>query len=345
MIDKNKNIHIKPFNGFWRDLKEWITTWKEAAIELYQAIKKFVTEDIWKINTKEQRPIHYYIKVFLHTLGIKRKGAESLANDNIGRVRIAYCSASLSFYSILALVPFIAAIFFITKGFGMDSYLKDVITQTFGENEKILSLLLSLANNIIQTSKNGMFGMISFLVFIWAVILLMMKIEQSFDDIWNTQKTRGFFKQLFYYLGFIIVSPFILILFLSILVFISNGLGNYGVKIWHFETISAFVQWLIYYAISVIAITVINKAIPNKKVLWNSAFKSALITAFAFVIVQFLYTGTQLMVTRLNAVYGAFAAVPLFLIWLNTSWTVLLVGAKVSAAFQQEDEKKLLEIN
>ena len=332
-------LNIKKFpSSFWADIKEWLKRWTDAAVELFTTIKQLLLVDIWNINIREQKPLHYYMKVVARTLGIRGKGEE----DRNVTFRLGVYTASLSYFSILAFIPFIAVMFFVTRGFGLDGYLDDAIRQTFAENEHILGLLLNLAGNIISSSKNGIFGAVSFLVFVWAIIWLIINIERAFDDIWGAEKMRGFGKQLLYYLGFLIISPFILILFLSILVLVTNALGNYGVKIWYFETISAFVQWLIYYGVSIIAITVVNKAIPNTKVMWKSAFKASLITALAFVIVQFLYTGTQVMVSRLNAVYGAFAAFPLFLIWLNVSWTVLLIGAKLTNAFQVEDKKKEL---
>lgn len=332
-------LNIKRFPAaFWNDLKEWFKRWIDAAVELFMAVKQFLFVDLWNVNIKEQRPLHYYMKVVARTVGIHKK--DEAQNDE--KFAVGVYAAGLSYFSILAFIPFIAAMFFVTKGFGLDGYLEDVIRQTFGENEKILGLLLNLAGNIISSGKNGIFGAISFLVFVWTIIWLIINIERAFNDIWGTEKMRGFGKQLLYYIGFLIISPFILILFLSVMVLATNILGNYGVKIWYFETISAFVQWLIYYGISIVAITVINKAIPNVKVRWSDSFKASLVTAFAFVIVQFLYTGTQVMVSRLNAVYGAFAAFPLALIWLNISWTILLIGAKLTRAFQIEDEKKTL---
>lgn len=327
------------FKQFSQDIKEWIRGGVESVKELVKESVQFVTVDLWNINIRKQRPVHYYLKVVAHTIGINKKGEE---NDTKVKFRLGSYSSSLSFFSVLAFIPFIAAIFFVTKGFGLDTHLESIIKETFAGNEEILGLLLNLAKNIIDSGKNGLFGAISFLVFIWAIIWLIINIERAFDDIWGTQKMRGFGKQLLYYIGFILISPFILILLLSVLVFVNNALGNYGVKIWYFETISAFVQWVIYYLLSIIAFTVINKSIPNRKVRWGSALKASMITAFAFVIVQFLYTGTQLMVTRLNAVYGAFAAFPLFLIWLNVSWTIVLIGAKITKAFQIEDEMKIL---
>ena len=83
------------------------------------------------------------------------------------------------------------------------------------------------------------------------------------------------------------------------------------------------------------------KYIPNVKVHFSAAFNAAIIASVAFIIIQYIYTETQMLVSRIDAVYGAFAAIPLFLIWLNISWMVILVGAEISHAFQYVSEYKL----
>ena len=79
------------------------------------------------------------------------------------------------------------------------------------------------------------------------------------------------------------------------------------------------------------------KYIPNVKVHFIAAFNAALIAAIAFIVVQYLYLETQILVSRLNAIYGAFAAIPLFLIWMNVSWIIILFGAEISHAYQYVD--------
>lgn len=314
------------FNKLHKSVKEKFSEIEHYALSVYKNITHFVTVDIWNLDLhsigKVKRRVYQNLKVILVTV------------KNLGKLRIGLYSVSLSFFTVMSLVPFIAVMFFITGGFGLEKHLQSVLYQTFAGDEQIIDMLIRFANNIIKSGENGIFGAISFLIFIWTIIWLIMNIERAFNDIWEVHKSRNIGRRLLYYLGFLVAAPFIVILFLSVAVFFNNALGNYGVKIWHFRTISAFVQWIAYYVVSVFAFTIVNKTVPYKKVSFRAALNSSLITAFAFVVVQFLYTGTQLMVTRLNAVYGAFAALPLFLVWLNVSWTVVLIGAELARAFQ-----------
>lgn len=314
------------FKGFFKEIGQVFKERSAALQRSYKSFMQFITVDIWNLNIKDlsgiKKRFYRHVKVVLVTV------------KNLGKVRLGLYSVSLSFFSVMALVPFVAVAFFITGGFGMEKHLEYVIYQTFAGDTKIVDMLLNFANNIIKSGQNGIFGGISFLFFVWTIIWLIFNIQRDFNDIWEVKKSRSFARNMLYYIGFLIISPFLIILFLSVMVFLNNALGNYGVKIWHFKTISAFVQWLAYYVTSVLAFTIVNKYIPNIKVSFRAAFNSSVITALAFVIVQFLYTGTQLMVTRLNAVYGAFAAFPLFLVWLNVSWTIVLIGAEIAHAFE-----------
>jgi membrane protein len=76
------------------------------------------------------------------------------------------------------------------------------------------------------------------------------------------------------------------------------------------------------------------KYIPAAKVRTHCAFKAALIAGIGFTAVQYLYLETQVMVAKQNAIYGVLAAIPLFMIWLNIGWSIILYGAELSYSFQ-----------
>lgn len=312
---------------FFRDFLAAVLHFVRSIEFAFAEIRKFLLVDIWNINVqsigKARQSFYNTLKVVLLTI------------KNLAKVRLGLYSISLTFFTMLALVPFVAVMFFVTGGFGLEKHLEYVLFNTFDVvDESILQGIVESANNIVSSGKKGLFGAVSFLAFIWTIIWLIMNIERSFNIVWEVKRSRAFGKRLLYYIGFLLTAPFLIVLFLSVTVFVNNALGNYGVKIWHFETISAFVQWISYYIVCVLAFTVVNKYIPNTIVRWKASFRASVITAFAFVLLQFLYTGTQLFVTRLNAVYGVFAAIPLFLIWLNISWTIILVGAEIAHALQ-----------
>jgi Predicted membrane protein len=231
----------------------------------------------------------------------------------------------------------VAVAFAITGGFGLKESLQGLLLEYFSENKKFVELIIGFAENIVESSQKGLFGIISFLFFLWTVIWLILSIEQCFNEIWKVERSRSFAKRVLYYIGILIFAPFLITIFLSVSLVFKNAFLSVGNGLKHFESISFVVQWLMFYGIVLLIFTVMYKFIPAIKVNFSAAFWAASITAVAFIVVQYLYMETQLMVTRLNSIYGAFAAIPLFLIWMNVSWTIILVGAEISHAYQYEN--------
>ena len=244
---------------------------------------------------------------------------------------------TLSFFSAMAFVPFVALIFAITKGFGYAQRLERLLYTYFSGNEDIVGYILKFSNNVIATTQNGLFGIISFVIYIWTVIWLLLNVEKSFNNIWKVGDMRSFGKRLAYYLILLIVSPMVVMLFLTLAILYINTIQSFSLGINNTIPITSIFTWLIFYAIVASILTVMYKYIPNIRIKFAAAFNAALVAAFAFVVVQFFYLETQIMVSGLNAVYGVFAAIPLFLIWMNISWTLILFGAELSHAFQNVD--------
>lgn len=296
---------------------------------LYTWLVKFVTEDIWKLNIddfgKAKRRAIKYLKIALIT--IKKSG-----NDKLGLYAV-----SLSFFAAMSAVPFLAVALAVTGGIGFEQKLQSLLLENFAGNHEVLNWLLQFANNIIESGQKDVFGVISFLFFTWIVIWMILNIEKSFNEIWNVERGRSIAKRFLYYFGILITAPFIIIIFLSIYSVFTNQINNIGFGLRHMESIGFALQWMLFYSIILFTFTVMYKYIPNVKVHFSAAFNAAVIAATAFVIMQYLYMETQILVSRLNAVYGAFAAVPLFLIWMNISWIIILIGAEISHAFQYVD--------
>ena len=282
--------------------------------ELFCWLKKFITEDIWHLDLEDfsnaKKNAIKYLKVALMT--IQKSG-----NDKLGLYAV-----SLSFFSAMSAVPFLAVALAVTGGVGFEIKLQELLYENFSTNHEILNWLLQFANNIIETGQKDIFGLISFLLFVWIIIWMIRNVEKSFNEVWNVERNRSLTKRFLYYFGVLITAPFIILIFLSVFKVFTKQVSYIGF------------QWLLFYGIILFTFTVMYKYIPNVKVHFRAAFNAALIAAAAFVIMQYLYMETQILVSRINAVYGAFAAVPLFLIWMNVSWVIILVGAEISHAFQ-----------
>ena len=296
-------------------------------------VKRFFAEGIWKLNMEElsraKAKTIKYIKVLIIT--IKTFSAE----------KIGFQAVALSFFGTMAVVPFVAVAFAVTDGFGLSGKLTELLYANFSGHQEIIDSLLVFANNIIETSQSSAMGLISALFFVWLVIWMMMCVERVFNNVWRVRKSRNFSKRFGFYLIILFIAPFVVMLFFSGSIVYTNAFNSIGLGVEYFDTISSLVAWFIFYAIAALTFSAMYKFIPNYKVRYSNALRAALISAAVFTLLQYLYLETQVFVTRLNMVYGAVAAIPLFMFWMNFGWFIILFGAELSYAFQNVNNYNL----
>ena len=247
-------------------------------------------------------------------------------------------AAALTFFSIIAIIPFVAVVYAITNGFGFTKELESIIYANFPEQEELVHWILQFAHNLLDTSKSGLFGIIGFLTFSWSIISVLVSVENSFNTLWQVKKSHPITKKLLVYIGIISLSP--LLIAVSLMLPLSYGelmqrIGGYDIKL--FSSLQLIFGRLLLFFFFCPLIFAAYKLIPNTKVQNRSALRAAIITTVVFMLLQVLYVETQLFVSRLNAIYGAFAAIPFFMMWMQMSWLLILIGAELSYAFQHID--------
>lgn len=301
--------------------------------KIWHKARHFLSEEIWILNPDElsraKARFIKYIKVLIIT--IKTFSAQ----------KIGFQAVALSFFGTMSVVPFLAVTFVVTGGLGLEDRLKELLYENFSNYQEMINMIMGFADNIISTAMSSGVGLVSSLLFLWVVIWMMMSVERVFNNVWKVHKSRNFIKRLSFYLAVLVIAPFVVMLFFSGSISYTNLFDNMDWGIFQTEEIRSFVAWLIFYVIAALTFSAMYKFIPNAKVRYSHALKSALISAFAFTVLQYLYLETQLFVTRLNTVYGALAAIPLFMFWLNFGWFIILFGAELSYAFQNVDHYNL----
>ncbi len=270
-------------------------------------------------------------------VGKKNLRIIAFACENFGQLGLNWQAVALSFFSTMSFIPLIAVIFSITDGFGLSETLNNLIYRYFS-NQEAINTILEFAGNIIDTAEKGPYGIISFCIFIWLIIWLLLCVERCFNNIWFAEKTRVLWKRFLSYILILVFAPFIVIIFLFMAVAISDGLKELNLLDLPFFDMREIILWLIFYGVSTLIFASMFKFIPDAKVKFSSAIKAALIAAFAFTVIQFLYLETQIFVSRMNAVYGVFAAIPLFMVWVNIGWFIIIAGAQLSYSIQNIDQ-------
>ena len=203
-------------------------------------------------------------------------------------------------------------------------------------------MLVEKSRNIIDVAKSGPVGIVSALMFLWTVIWLMFQTERIFNNVWGIRRIpRNIFKRFGFYFGLLLLIPFVVIIFSYGIALATNATSLIGLNASEWRFLGRFLSWFILYIGSALVFSVLFKYIPAVKVQPRYAFRSALIAGVIFVLFQYLYMHTQMFVGRLNQAYGVLAAIPLFLIFLNFSWQIIIFGAQLTYSFQNVDQYKV----
>ena len=238
-----------------------------------------------------------------------------------------------------ALVPLIAFAFAITGGLGLDGKITEFLQMALPNNPEIVTLLSERAAGIIDSAQGGGLGLVSAIFFLWTILWMMFQVERVFNNVWGILKIpRKIYKRFGFYFLVLLLMPFLVIIFGSSIVYTSNLPNLYGLDLKDMRFIFKLLGYFAFYLILVGTLTVMYKYIPATKVEIRYAFRSALIAGVIFILFQYLYMHTQMFVGRLNQAYGVLAAIPLFLIFLNFSWQIIIYGAQLTYSFQNVDK-------
>jgi membrane protein len=246
-------------------------------------------------------------------------------------------ASALTLYSLLAIVPVIAIAFAIAKGFALDQNLELLITKKFHAQQEVLNWLLQNASNAIQETRSGPIAGVGVIVLFWSVMSLLGRIEGSFNHIWQIKAARPWSRKFTDYLAIMLIAPFFIILSGSIKVFIGTELADYMMRAPILDFFKPVISSLVKctpYLISWIVLTILYIIMPNAKVKFVPALISGIVAGTILQLLQMFYLELQFGITKLSAIYGSFAAVPLLLILLQSSWIVILLGAELSFANQ-----------
>ena len=297
---------------------------------LIKDFRDIFTDRIWTLDVEQEgkakRRLVRFVKLVRITL-------ETFAENRMG-----FQCVALSYFVTLAIVPFCAFMFAVTGGLGLSDKLHELLISIVPTNASLIDTVMDKANNIIETAKSGVVGAIGALMFVWTILWLMFQVERVFNNVWGIRKIpRKIYKRFSFYIGVLILSPFLVMIFGSGIVLYTNMTNLLGLDLGDLKFLPTLLLWSGFYVVTVLTLSAMYKFIPATKVRYKYAFKSALVSGAVFAVFQYLYLETQVFVTRLNGVYGALAAIPLFLIWMNYSWQIIIYGAELTYGYQNVD--------
>ncbi len=289
----------------------------------------FIKEDIWLLHEQKQ-PL---FKAML----IKSLKIIILSVQGFSRDLCPLRASALTLYSILSIVPIIAMLFGIAKGFGFETMLEQQLLEHAPDQDTLVIQLISFAQNLLESTKGGVIAGIGIVVLFWTIINVISNIEESFNFIWKIGKGRSISRKFSDYLSLMLLAPVLLIAASSMTVFLKTKI-TWLITVIH---LPEFGTWLVLrgLGLSPLALMIVLFAItfifmPNHKINFRAGIIAAIVTGILYHLSQWAYLSLQIGASSYNAIYGSFAALPLFVVWLQVGWMIVLLGCEVAFFLQ-----------
>lgn len=286
---------------------------------------KFITEDIWRASPQDlsnkKRKGYTILKVIV--LAVRR-----YQEDNLQR-----SASALTYSTFLSLIPLLAVLLAIAKGFGFENIVQSQLFEYFPGQKEIFSSAVGFVNSYMEHIKDGVFLGIGLVMLLYTVFNLISNIENTFNMIWQVPKGRSYIRRFTDYFSAFLLIPIFIVCSSGISIFfatIFDTLSQYVVLAPIYEVLIAIIPLLI----AIIAFTVLYMFMPNTKVQFKHALYAGIFAAIGFQVFQYLYINGQIWVSKYNAIYGGFALIPLLLLWVQLSWVICLIGAEIAYAGQ-----------
>lgn len=242
-------------------------------------------------------------------------------------------SMSLTYSTVLAIVPVFALLFAIGRGFGLQDLLEQQLYQSFPAQKQVISVALRFVDSYLKEASQGLFVGIGLLFLLWTLISLLSYIESAFNMIWDVKHDRSLYQKVTDYIAICLLVPILMICSAGVSIFMSATVQDNM----HFAFLTPIVNSLLELSPVVLAWLAFSLSfylIPNTKVKITYAFISGAVCAVVFEILQMLFVNGQIYVSKYNAIYGSFSFLPLMLIWLQLSWLILLFGCVLTYSLQ-----------
>ena len=289
-------------------------------------IIRFVTYDIWRITENEVSGLkELYINI-IKTIILAIRGFQS---DNL-QIK----ASALTYSTLLSIVPMLAVLLGIAKGFGFQGAVRQELFDYFPGHELELSKAFEFVESYLAQAQGGVIIGVGLILLFYTVINLISAIEDTFNDIWQIQKSRPWHRKITDYLALFIILPILMVASSGISIFVSTLQNSFLSNYLFFPPILEITLHIAPFIITSLVFTGLYISLPNTKVRFLNGLIAGFLSGCAFQFFQFIYISGQIWVSKYNAIYGSFAALPLLLLWLQLSWLICLFGAELSYASQ-----------
>ncbi|MCX7848570.1 MAG: YihY family inner membrane protein [bacterium] len=286
----------------------------------------FFTYEIWRVRTKEYPRYKSWLIALVRVLVLSFRGFQ--------KDKCQHRASALTYYTLLSIVPVLALAFGIAKGFGLEERLQAEL-QKFEAQREVIERAVEFAQNLLSQTSGGFIAGVGVLFLLWTIIKLLANVEESLNEIWGVKQGRTMTRKFTDYISVMFLCPLLLILSSSLNVMLNNQVDFLTSRIAALGPVAPYIRSVLNwtrYVVTWLVFAFVYLFLPNTRVKLSAGLIGGVVAGTIFVLVQWVYVAFQVGVARYNAIYGGFAALPLFLIWLNTSWVIVLYGAELTFA-------------
>jgi membrane protein len=296
-------------------------------------ILSFLKKGVWEVRLRDLPPAKAFLLRCIRVILLALRGFVKNGGQRSASV--------LTYYTLLNLVPLIGVAFGIAKGFGLEKLIQNQILQ-FAEKANwqadISNQILAFSQSLLEHAKGGVIAGVGVVMLFYTVISIFGKIEDSFNAIWEVERPRTLVRKFTDYLTVMVLAPILFIISSSMTVLVASKLKVIVQQIallGAFSSVIFFLLNLMPYLSIWVLLVILYLVMPNTRVPLHSAIAGGVVAGTIFQAIQWVYIRFQIGVASYGAIYGSFAALPLFLVWLQLSWTIVLFGSEISHAYGQ----------
>ncbi|WP_300724578.1 YihY/virulence factor BrkB family protein [uncultured Bacteroides sp.] len=286
----------------------------------------FLKNGIWRVTEDEVTPLRRRVYSCIKIVFLS---IQQFLED-----RIPVRASALTYSTLLSIIPILALLFAIARGFGFDALIE--LQLRTGVASQQSELVITWINSYLEHAKSGVFIGIGLVMLLWTILILTDNIERSFNLIWQVKHPRSVFRKITDYFSMLLLLPLLIVISSGLTIFMTTyvkSMDNFLVL----APIMKFLVRLIPYALTWGMFIGLYLFIPNTTVKFKYAWLPGILAGSAFQAFQYFYINSQIWVSNYNAIYGSFAAIPMFLLWTQISWTICLFGAQMSYVSQNLD--------
>lgn len=293
-----------------------------------QSIIHFIQAGIWQVSPGDVSPLRYLFYSVLKKL--------ILTIRFFTTKRVMSEAAALTYSTLLAIVPIMAVVFAIARGFGYNKYIEMWFRDAFKSQPQAADTIVEFVNSYLVHTKSGVVLGFGLVFMLYTVLMLVSNIETTFNGIWQVKKQRSIFRTFTDYLAMLLLFPILIVLTSGVSIFIATVAGNMPDILLLGPMMRFFIALLPYILMSALFVG-LYVFMPNTHVKVRYVIVPGILAGVAMQWLQLFYIHSQMWVSSYNAIYGSFAALPLFMLWLQISWTICLFGAELCYTNQNLD--------